>query len=570
MAVSHIFNGKVHKLPGVYAVTKSLIQAPNITASYSKVLVIDTGAKNEVFARGAGVDGTYAKGKNAIYHLRSASEMKSFIKGGYWSVLADALFNPSNIRDTSGVSDVYFISACNTTPAKCTLNVGGIVFEVACKDEGTFGNSYGTMSDNTFGEVPITVPATLTMKTLKRGYGVKLDIGERDRDKFVLKFYVGTYNGLYDDGMPYDQFMDDARESLVLSSPEFSDVGEIYDWMKTDPDFDDGFVLVNDQTRPQGSLVPIYNNSGTVIQSPDIVPDIPDGFVPFKGGTQSYRQEHIDQVIESTKGMDTSFVITDRYGVNEGRGDINRQIEFAVLNQRFEQFLVVGGGKTKDEFNKRRATGLSSVQMARDYNSDYVWVIHGGIKKVGRGGKLREWDSLYHACYILGRIAGMPPQVPPTFKEIDISGLSHDLTEIEKIEALDSGVLTTYFDEDFQRFTILKGVNTLQANNQLVNPDGTSCSIQVRRCAAIINKEMIQDAKRELFSQRDGVTIMSLPPEQLETWTTAKLLNKIERQLLVEFSDINIERRQDAYFVSYSFRPNYEINMLFFSSFIID
>jgi hypothetical protein len=658
MATSHIFNSRVHKLPGVYAMTKSLIQAPAVVASYSKVLIIDTGMRKEVFGRGAGVvsdpnfEGT--GGKNSIYHFRSATEMRSFVKAGYWHTLADALFNPSQVPGTNGVSDVYFISALQTTAATAkipirnkavadaainaanaanvdsatpaaiasaipganeplsgkpediikvaamtaaaasgatrasvvsavtnTANGVRIEFVIRNRYEGRFGNSWGHCVGGSTGNVfqpgftpPSNTPlqeasnTTTHMETLKSGCGFKVI---RSGGNFEIQFCFGNYRGIYsslhegDDERYSGLALEDADEKGPdrIPSGNLVTIIDLYRWLMNNPDFNDSFSLASryDETILGGNLV-----------DSDIV-SLDGKICPFSGGTESPQTtpELIDLVIEATKGIDSSFVITDRNGIMAGSDEINFSILPSVINQRFEQWMVVGGGKDKTEFDQRLTQGSSSISMCKEYDSDRAWVVHGGIVKSSDvTNKQRNWDSLYHACYILGRCAGMPPQVPLTFKEVNIRGLVHELTDDEKEKALDAGLLITYFDDDFQRFCVLKGINTLQNNDQMVNPDGTSHLIQLRRCAAQINKEMIQDAKRELFSQREGVTVMSLPAKQVETWVAAKLVNKIDRQLLVEFANVNVTREKDAYFVTYGFIPNYEINFMFFTSFILE
>jgi len=591
MPTSHLFDGKVHKLPGIYAVTKSLIEAPNITAAYSKVLIIDTGLRGEIFGRGAGVvtDTKGLGGKNSIYHFTSPSDMKDFVQAGYWYILADALFNPSNVPGTPGASDVYFISACSTKPASAIFNVRqpraaeigtgtadnpekpavpGIDFVIKCRHEGRFGNSWGDLTDPStetttkdVGKFQEAGSQNSVVTDLRMGYAIQFFNNTGDSDNpFGLRFFNGTYRGVYQgDNKGYtDTALSDAKPRNMFSLV-FSSFWDLHEKMKKDPNFNGYFRLDSNYDDPD------FNN----LNDQEIFDGLPKSMIAFFGGDETFDNDsHIETVIEATKGIDSNFVITDRNGVEHGADLINERIMFSVLDQRFEQWLVVGGGNNEDEFDKKLFPGsLSSVDMAKEFDSDRVWVVHSGVNK---GITMREWDSLYTACYVVGRIAGTPPQVPATFKEINISGLVHDPTDREKIKALDSGVLMIYYDDDFQRFCILKGINTLQNNEQMVNPDGTTHLIQLRRCAAQINKELIQDAKRELFSQREGVTVMSLPAAQVETWVSAKLSNKIDRHLLVSFVNIVVERRGDAYFVSYGFIPNYEINFIFFTSFILE
>ena len=578
MAISHIFNGQVYKLPGVYAATKSLVSVPSIPASFSRALIVQANSEFGGFGGGAGVIGDEnigTSGKNSIYRLRSAAEMKSFTKGGYWSVLSDALFNPSNVRNTPGVSDVFFIRACKTTAAKMVVNVGNSqTITVYCRDEGTWANSnipYDPITPNLNNAGHYIDDGD--EKILKKGYACRFVQGVRDEEKIMLQFWIGTYSGNYNynrgnptanfvaDGLPYNEIsFEDATPQLVLQSPEFENSEDLFQWMKTNAAFDDGFLVIQ-ETPVSGTLEPVLNE-----------------WIFASGGTETGfgGQEAESAVIEAIKGMDVSFIITDYFGIEQAKNNFLVRKLQAYVNDikraRFEKFLIVGGGITKNEFSPvSRTDPNNSVAIARSYDNDYVWLVHGGIKLFSNiSTRLREWDSLYHTCYIVGRIAGMPPQVPPTFKEINIAGLIHEMTDTEKEDALDAGVLTTYFDDDFLRYTILKGINTLQNNNMLVNPDGTSPSIQARRISSQINKEMIIDAKVELFSQREGVTVLSLPPASVQEWIGTKLAGMISRGLILSYQNISVSREQDALFVRYEFRINSEINYMFISGFLLE
>jgi hypothetical protein len=564
MAISHFFDGKSIKLPGAYAATTANIPEISLEAAYRKVLIIDTGAFKEkdpsaVFARGAGIAGEFSQGRNSLYELNTSREMKDFVKSGYWYVLSNALFNPT--RGLQGVTQVNFISACSTIAARCNIQFGSLAtVEIACKDEGLFGNAHGKLTvpkligDSAEFEM---ADSTDTLETLRRGYAVKV---EESGGKYKLKFYVGTWTGKYFDGKNLIEgeygVLTNCEPSLVCESDSFESLDELEKWFNESPEFNMGFKFMNTSALPSTIL--------TATNAPDL-----DVFLPFTEGKEQYDIKYIDDIIEATKGIDTTFVITDRYGTMDGYGLRNNMICASVLNQRFKQFLVVGGGDTRSEFNRQLMGGrMSSTQMAEAYNSDFVWVVHGGIKL--KETTVREWDSLYTVCYVVGRIAATEPQVPATFKGIDVQGLTHELTDMEKEEALDKGVLAVFYDTDTKSNVILKGINTLQNNNRLVNPNGTSCSIAVRRVTALVEKEMIIDAKTELFTDNRGITIMSLPAALVKIWVEKKLDEKINRQLIYARESVSVERRQDAYFVTYGIRLNYEINFIFFNSVILD
>ena len=570
MAISHLFNGKIIKLPGAYAETKALIGMPVYPASYSKVAIIDTGS-NAGWGSGSGIAGENKQSKNSIYKFSSAPEMQAFVKGGPWFALAPMLFQPSRIRQTNGVSEVHWIGAKQTTAPVIDINLTNCDFQIKTLDEGPGANGvYFIQADGT--------------QVLTTGYGMTIIRGVRDTTKYIFQFWVGTFTGLNpQDNMPYNEmWQSTARPDLVAQSKEVSTLGDLIQWMQTDYNFGLGFRFPD----PQDPMV--GGDPASVFTDADLISD--QEMILAVGGTEIYNPSHITEALAAISTTDCSFLLSDQYGAqlpdtvtnptpppptisvfptyNQGvLSAINSQYQYFCENEsRFKLYLVLAGGRNKDEYmNYTRIP-------AQFYNSDYVWMIHGGVGRVSAlaNTRIRLWDSLAHACLILGRIAGTLPQVPPTFKEIDIVSLEHEMTKFEMEDCLDAGVLTSYYDEDMERFNILKGVNTLQNNSRLVNPDGTTPAIQVRRIAEQVNKEIIIDAKKELFTQREGVTLTSLSMQFVKDWIGVKLKQKIDRELIVDFDNIQIMREQDAYYVSYEFRPNYEINFLFATGFLLE
>jgi hypothetical protein len=174
----------------------------------------------------------------------------------------------------------------------------------------------------------------------------------------------------------------------------------------------------------------------------------------------------------------------------------------------------------------------------------------------------------------MGRLCGLPPQVPLTNKSIGVDGLIHNLTQLQKEQALDAGIMTTYFDTDFNDFVCLKGVNSLQNNANLINPDGTSFSVQVERIVGQINHDLIVNAKLQLLGQPAGVNRNTLSANYVKNWTEAFLETKVasasQDNLILSFRDVTVTQRQDTYWVSYAIVINNEIDKLFFTGFLVE
>lgn len=545
MATQYFFGGKVVKLPGAYSEIKAQVASPNNPASYGKVLIVDTGS-NAGWGGGSGVSGELEQGKNSVYVFNSPEEMKAFVKGGKWYNLADNLFKPSKSTDTVGVSQVIWVSAKQTTSATLTIpfthQTPTSSLVIKCKDEGTFSN--GVLSG-------------AGSSVLGKGYAVTVHLGIKDPTKIYFKFWVSTYTDLGSDNLPYNEVkIDSALPEMVAVSPEFSTVHDIRTWMNGDYNFGLGFILTE---------VEATSDTGT-INHLDVDFLVGNGQILATGGTETYRTQDLESALDAVKVKDSSFCFFDKEGSDLVGATATRLQYFCETEAKFKKQLVTAGGSTRDQFS------TVSVAATASFDSDSVWTIHGSVKRLSSltSTKTRSWSAMTHAALILGRIAGCSPEVPATWKEIDIQGLDYELSEQELEDCLDSGILTTYWDEELERYCILKGVNTLQNNQNQVNPDGTTPSIQIKRIELQINKELVLDCKKELCSQRNGVSVLTVSEEFLKDWTVVKLKQKADRGLIVSYDEVNVERQGDAYFTSYKFKANEEINFFFFTGFLVE
>lgn len=139
MASTVIFSNRQITLPGAYSTIVSGENNPARNLDYGKVLIIDTGVFGTGFGGGAGINGTISQGQDAIYTFDNISDFRSFVKGGMYWKIAEALFTPDPSNPAAvGVSEILFVRAAKTTPAKLTfISTGGGTFAVQTLDEGT-------------------------------------------------------------------------------------------------------------------------------------------------------------------------------------------------------------------------------------------------------------------------------------------------------------------------------------------------------------------------------------------------------------------------------------------------
>lgn len=558
MATEFMFNGRRVILPGVYATIKSGIKNPPAVGDYGTVLIIDTGL-GATWGGGAGIDGELAHGSDAVYAFNNIYDYKAFVKGGKFWKLAEPLFKPRGAEP--GVSLLYHVKAATTTSAVITFDLSAKgTFTAKVRDEGIIGN--GVIDDES--------------QELVKGYAFTVETGEEDPDKFMMKFWVGTYKGAYpsDDflylyGAPigadivYDEVLGSETEPVMLcKSDEFNTMAELLTWARASKIFAQYFALDEDNSV----------TSETTILTGDV--SAYADYTVATGGTETYSTTALSAVLEAVRDLDYVFILSDKYGVSDYNStEVGMILSHIESEAKYTKFLVYGAGYDDAEF--WGASGTSQA-VAGYFDSERVIVVHGGIKKASAVSStgFRDWDAQMHAAYLLGRLCGLPPQVPLTFKPIGIEGLVHNLTERQREQALRVGILTTYFDSDFNDFVCLKGVNSLQNNTNLVNPDGKSHSVQVMRIVAQVNHDLTINAKLQLLGQPEGVNRNTLSPTYIKNWTEAFLETKVatssQDNLILSFRDVTVTRQQDSYWVSYAIVINNEIDKAFFTGFLVE
>lgn len=548
MSTTQNFDGNRIQIPGAYSTIKSGQKNPPLDLDFGTVLIIDTGS-GAGYGGGAGINGTLASNKDAIYSLGDIEEMQKFAKGGIWYLLAQPLFKPAGFG-VPGVSRVLFARAATTVPAELTYSftgdgdgsesvVNGGTFTLQVKDEGLIGNGALTNSELTY------------------GYAGLMEAGVVDTAKFLLKFYRGTYTGLDSvNNLPYNDIAEtEALPELLVTSPEFDDIADLISWMQEDYTFNLYFKLKSSAVTGDGTVdeYDLANNLTYKLAS---------------GGTESYTSANLQKVLDNIADVNISFIFADDWGDNAQSAN-----NFTIVNHtnstesKFKPEVYIASGDVISEF-------AQSLLDAAYYDVDNVTVVHGGPRvnnrNVGQGYK--EFDANYKAACFLGREAGLEPQVPLTFKDIAIDGERHALNDKEVIQALNAGVLVSRLQSG--SFDVVKGINTLQKNDFLVNDDGTTHSKQIKRIARQLNKEIIVNAYEQLLKDPNGVNRNTLSALDVQKWIEGYLTRKIatpnDDNLILNFQEVVVTREGDAYKVTYKFTPNSEISFLFFTGFIVN
>lgn len=534
MATNYVFNGKVVKLPGAYSTIKSITPSAIQSNSYGRVLIINT---DPGLSFGGSINGELTKGLNALYRFRTLNEARSFLRSGYLWNLAEGLFKPSRSEGVFGCSDLYFINALTTKAPTISLTANTTeVLTIKVKDEGTTSN------------------AVVELGRLISGYYLQISTGVKDPLKYTISVYRGSYKGESPDKYAWDGVSkSDTNEELIFQSPEITTTSEFVQWSSSNSNFSDGFEVTKHTET---------NISALKVTTP----------VLATGGTATYTAADLTTTLETLQDLDFNILFSLKKEGDQTADTINAKLQYFVQSATSSpKFLVIPG----------KSTGMSSdltdnFNTAKSYNSQRVWLVHGipQVKTSFTPNGYRTLDTLYMAALMVGRISGLQPQIPPTFKDLNIVGLQIPLTTYQREDCLDKGVLTAVYDNELESFVILRGVNTLQNNTSIQNQDGSSFSIQITRICSQINQDIILNAKKQIFGDQQGVNVSTVSEVSLADWVriflTSKVATSTQDNLILSFSDVNVERKGDSYWVSYKFRTNTEVAFIFFTGFAIN
>jgi hypothetical protein len=570
MGVEFQFNGRRIIEPGAYSQIKSGIPSRPDVISSGNLMIVDTGNQglqdialhtnpynfdypytgpNPLVAinwgGGAGIDGQTSSNKDSIYRFDGIDDFKAFVKGGMWYDLADYIFNPS--QKSTGPQQVFYVKAATTTAGQLNFTVTAAtsgVFQFLTRTEGYIANG-----------------SHLGTTDLRRGYGAKVIAGIVNPAKFILQIFVGTYAGKDILATPTGEHYNaltptESAPKLMVQSVEFSTVEELQEWTNISIEFNRYFKLAS--LTGAGAITAV---TGTTVAV---------GYNMAFSGSETYSPALLDRVLSHITEVDFSFFLADRWHTDAQSAQNTKLLTHSTNDAEFRRFVVIGAGNDALQWdNPPLATaGTGSIQTCFYYNSSYVNVVHSGIKMPRRAG-FKELPSIYHAALVVGRLCGLEPQTPLTFKDLRLSAVTHELTKIERERSIQVGLIHIRFVEGMG-FVINQGTNTNQVNDFLINNDGTSHEISLMRIAEQLNKELSMLA-REAFvggnlNTSSAVDIQNFTKDYL----TFKTATKVTDNLIISFQDINVRLEQDAWFVTYGFVPNSPINKVFFTGFILD
>lgn len=454
------------------------------------------------------------------------------------------------------------VELINSSASGFTAKMVGSQVQIKCK-EGFGSNGNSLTIDSSDGEVDFSgTPSAVESisfsggengENLLKGYAIKVKKGIFDTNKFIVEFYLGTFKGKTVSGFNYGETDEtNSRPIMVASTDEISTVDELIFWALNDFSFSKSFVL--DEQNSVGS--------GDVQEA-----DLSSGLEVFVDGSEDYTSTNLDLALEHLREFQNTFFICDRFG-KEAKSIQNQKILDSVVNDSsFERFLIIGGGKDKTEFEE---DPNSSIEVAKFYDSKSVILVHSGATLVDPITNREErFGSILTAFNVAGRLGGLSPQEPLTFKNLGIKSFLHIPSVSERTRALKSGVLHVR-EVDAMGVVVNQGINTLQKNTKLWNPDGTSYEISIMSIASQLNKELILNLRPLFVGASRGRVTEADVKANMEAYLLSRTSVETSDNLIIKFKNVIVRRVEDRYECSYSFEPNGPINKLLITGFMLD
>ncbi len=218
------------------------------------------------------------------------------------------------------------------------------------------------------------------------------------------------------------------------------------------------------------------------------------------------------------------------------------------------------------EFKYRKIFYASTSEKELNIDNEEVTLVHGGCYKFVNNVR-HLFDPSYKAALILGREAGLPPEIPITFKSLgfDLDGM--DLAFDDREDLLDKGILYTYFDEDLNRYAIGAGINTLQRNDFPTNPDGTTYIKQRYRMDVTLLRDLNINILQTFFAGNEGANTATVSDEDLTSAIASYLQAQIPTEgsggSVISFQDISIQREGGSRVATFGVRYNNEVDKIF-------
>lgn len=548
------FNSRAIIEPGVYARTLGSVETVLPQGQSNILLWVDTGNLNTSAGFGGTIAGELTNGKGAIYFFQTAEDVKKAVGGGILYGLADVLFKPTKSLSVPGVGGIYYVRAATSAAASVTFTFtgggsAGGSFVIKNKTEGLAGNgALGGLGNS-----------------LSLGFGAQMKAGRLDPAKFRIVFYRGSYTALNATVTPSVSFNGIAQAQTspneILETPEFDNAIDLAYFLSTDVRFNSLFKATTATVTGTG-----------VVTSADLSTN--SALKLFAGGTQTYNTTHLDTVLENVAELDYTFVMTDRFGTTATDTYCQKIVNHIKSASDYEQFFFAPAGLDKDTADDVLdvSNPQHSVQVAQYYNTPRVYTVHGDVYRRSpiAGQTNYRYNVLWTAALMCARMAGVPPQVPIVWLDIDIEGVVHDPLKKERERFIQTGVMHLRNVEDVGGWVVADDINSMQNNIQDVYSDGTSPQGSIMRIASSLNKGAVQGIRRTFVAGRN---VNTSSPVDIKSWMENYLQQNVATSqaddLILSFKNVTVTLSGSDYNINYSFTPNGPVKRFFITGFML-
>jgi hypothetical protein len=466
------------------------------------------------------------------------------------------------VSSTSQIANsALVVSALNASTAGFKAKLVGTTIVVSAPEGlGILADSYTL--DFSGGDVTLggdtTFQGGLNGSKLLKGLAMKVRNGDADPAKFIFEFHLGQFKGKTDSGFYFgDSDEKSSKPMLIEISDEFSTVDELIEWIKNSSELKK--VVHVDLENTYVSI----NAENGILKPADKQAD----YFKFLGGTEVYNASDLDTTLEYLRESSNTYFLSDKSG-SEAISIANQKILTSIqVDSEYERFLIIGGGKDDTEFD---TTPNSSIEVAKYYDSEKVILVHGGATLLSPVRNFPEkFSALATTFNVTGRLAGLAPQEPLTFKGLRIKNFNHVLSINERTAALKYGVLHVREIEGMG-VVVNQGINTLQRNSVLWNTDGKSSEISIMNISAQLNKKLVLNLRPLFIGGNRGRVTEADVKTNMESLLLSETSEDNVSKLIIKFKNVAVTRVDDQFNISYGFEPNGPINKMFITGFMLD
>ena len=199
----------------------------------------------------------------------------------------------------------------------------------------------------------------------------------------------------------------------------------------------------------------------------------------------------------------------DVHGIVVGTGDLavlaaaaGHVMAMSDARNRKERLLYCG----PDLQSSKAALMNAAKELVRGIGGSRVVVVAAEPKLVdARTGKLTVYPSYYTAAMLAGMKAGNRPEMPLTWKELAIFGLSYEYTTEDLEDLLENGVVPVHYDPGRNKYVVTQGITSYTRDANVIYRKIAGMDI-----ADYLNKKIRLRLQRFIGRVGDGLTIKQI------------------------------------------------------------